>query len=215
MTSLALESLVLGLVFCATPGVIAAEAMRRGLARGFRAALALQFGSLVGDAVWAVSALAGGAVLVRTGGAREVIGLVGGGLLLYLAIAAFRDAASGAVPARTSGAPAASADASSKPGRGDFGLGAALSLGNPFAAAFWLGVGSSVVSARFARPGVLEFAVFLAGVMAGGVVWSFLFAGAVAVGRRYLTRAFFRAADACCGAVLAWFGIDLVRRTLF
>ena len=25
----------------------------------------------------------------------------------------------------------------------------------------------------------------------------------------------FRAADACCGAVLAWFGIDLVRRTLF
>ena len=36
MIALALESAVLGLVFCATPGVISAEALRRGLAGGFR-----------------------------------------------------------------------------------------------------------------------------------------------------------------------------------
>jgi chemosensory pili system protein ChpE len=210
MTALALESLFLGLVFCATPGVVGAEAVRRGLARGFRAALALQLGSVIGDTVWAVSALAGGAALLHSAAARRGMGAVGGGLLLYLAASAFRDAL-----ARTPNAGAAPEAAAASRSRGDFGVGAALSLGNPFAIAFWFGVGTSVVSARFAAPGLVPFAVFLAGVTAGGLAWSFLFAGIVAAGRRYLTPTFFRAADACCGAALAWFGIDLLRRTVF
>ena len=43
----------LGLAFCAPPGAVTAEAVRRGLSRGFRAALLLELGSLVGDAFWA------------------------------------------------------------------------------------------------------------------------------------------------------------------
>jgi threonine/homoserine/homoserine lactone efflux protein len=209
VTALALESLVLGLVFCATPGVVAAEALRRGLARGFRAALALQLGSLVGDTVWAVGALAGGAALLRFTAVRQAIGIIGGGLLLYLAGSALRDAVK--QPRAAGGRP----EPGTGPGdRRDFAVGAALSLGNPFAVAFWLGVGTSIVSARCPTPGILPFAVFLAGVTAGGVAWSFLFAGAVAAGRRRFTPAVFRAADGCCGAALAWLGLDLLRRTL-
>jgi threonine/homoserine/homoserine lactone efflux protein len=171
----------------------------------------VQLGSLVGDTVWAAAALAGGAFLLHSAPVRRVIGLAGGALLLYLAAAAFRDAARHTSVVTRDVSP----EFSSTPRRGDFGVGAALSLGNPFAIAFWLGVGTSVVSTRFATPGVLPFAVFLAGVTAGGLAWSFVFAGMVAVGRRRLTPSAFRLADGCCGAALAWFGVDLLRRTMF
>jgi len=66
MLTLFTSSLLLGIVFCAPPGAIAAEAVRRGFAKGFRPALFVEFGSLVGDATWAIVALVGLAVLVQT-----------------------------------------------------------------------------------------------------------------------------------------------------
>ncbi len=51
----------LGLAFCAPPGAVTAEALRRGLERGFWSVLLLELGSLVGDATWAALALFGAA----------------------------------------------------------------------------------------------------------------------------------------------------------
>jgi chemosensory pili system protein ChpE len=48
--SLLIAAFLLGLVFNAAPGAVFAETVRRGATGGFRAALALQVGSLVGDA---------------------------------------------------------------------------------------------------------------------------------------------------------------------
>jgi chemosensory pili system protein ChpE len=56
MITLFLASFALGLAFCAPPGAITAEALRRGLARGFRPALLVELGSLIGDATWALIA---------------------------------------------------------------------------------------------------------------------------------------------------------------
>jgi len=70
MTTLFLSSLVLGIAFCAPPGIITAEAVRRGLARGFRPALWVELGSLNGDATWAIIALAGAAFVVQNAVAR-------------------------------------------------------------------------------------------------------------------------------------------------
>ena len=55
----------LGLALCAPPGVVFAETVRRGLGRGFRAALGVQMGSLVGDGTWAALALGGAALLAQ------------------------------------------------------------------------------------------------------------------------------------------------------
>ena len=57
--SLFLSSFILAIAFCAPPGVITAETVRRGAARGFLPALFVQFGSLVGDTTWAIIALTG------------------------------------------------------------------------------------------------------------------------------------------------------------
>ena len=54
MLTLLIAAFILGLVFNATPGPVFAETVRQGVRGGFRSALAVQFGSLVGDALWPV-----------------------------------------------------------------------------------------------------------------------------------------------------------------
>ncbi len=92
MLALFFLSLWVGIVFCAPPGAITAEAIRRGVARGFRPALFVELGSLVGDATWAAIALVGLAMLVQNPILRLLLALVGTGLLLYLARGALQDA---------------------------------------------------------------------------------------------------------------------------
>jgi chemosensory pili system protein ChpE len=92
MEALFLTSLWVGIVFCAPPGAITAESLRRGVAQGFLPALFVQFGSLVGDATWATIALVGLAFLVQNPPMRIVLALVGAALLFYLARSALQDA---------------------------------------------------------------------------------------------------------------------------
>ena len=85
MMPLAVSSFILAIAFCAPPGVVTAETVRRGFARGFRPALFVQFGSLVGDTTWAMIALTGLAFLVQNNIARTILSLIGILLMLKLA----------------------------------------------------------------------------------------------------------------------------------
>src|SRR5512140_3011129 len=87
-----ISSFILAIAFCAPPGVITAETIRRGAARGFFPALFVQFGSLVGDTTWAIIALTGLAFLVQNNAARIILSLIGILLMLKLAWDAIRDA---------------------------------------------------------------------------------------------------------------------------
>jgi threonine/homoserine/homoserine lactone efflux protein len=200
---LALASLLLGIAFCAPPGIVTAESVRRGLARGFWATLHVQLGSLVGDATWAVIALAGAAFLVQTPFVRTTLGLLGAAFLLHLAWSGVREGRRGKLP-------------ESRPGRphGDFATGALLSLGNPWAIAFWLGAGASTITARVANPALIHFALFLAAFMAGALAWCFVLAALVAHGRQRLNARFFAAVNVCCALFLGAFGLQLLWNTL-
>ena len=57
MLSLFALAFGLGLVLNAAPGPVFAETVRQGTRGGFRLALAVQLGSLVGDGVWALVGL--------------------------------------------------------------------------------------------------------------------------------------------------------------
>ena len=52
MRELFVTAFLLGLIFNITPGAILVESLRRGIKGGFMPALAIQIGSLVGDALW-------------------------------------------------------------------------------------------------------------------------------------------------------------------
>jgi chemosensory pili system protein ChpE/L-lysine exporter family protein LysE/ArgO len=86
------SAFVMSIAFAAQPGVITFESIRRGLARGWRAALHLEFGSLVGDATWAIIALIGVSFLFQHQLIALGLSLFGCGLLLRLAWDAWKAA---------------------------------------------------------------------------------------------------------------------------
>jgi chemosensory pili system protein ChpE len=180
--TLFISSFLLAIAFCAPPGVITAETVRRGTARGFLPALFVQFGSLVGDTTWAIIALTGLAFVVQNNIAKSILSLVGVLLMLKLAWDAIQDARHGKELDTTL----------SRSNRGDFTNGAFLSLGNPMNIVFWTGLGTTVFASISGRPQPLDFAIFFAGFLGGAVLWCFIMAGLVAWGRKFDTPMFFR-----------------------
>jgi len=197
--SLAISSFILGIVFCAPPGIITAETIRRGFARGFRPALLVQFGSLVGDSTWSLIALTGLAFLVQNRTAQVLLSVVGMGIMIKLAWDALKSA-------RTSDEAPASGPASEY---GDFATGAVLSLSNPFNIVFWTGIGATAFSGIPEGPQLSHFVIFFVAFMTGAFLWCFFMAGLVAWGRRFVTSAFFRWVNLACGLALGFFALQL------
>ena len=92
MNALLISSFVLAISFCAPPGIITAETVRRGSVRGFGPALCVQLGSLVGDTTWAIIALTGLAFLIQNDIAKTILSVIGIVLMSRLAWEAFKDA---------------------------------------------------------------------------------------------------------------------------
>jgi chemosensory pili system protein ChpE len=201
MEQLFLSAIGLGLVFSATPGAVNTESLRRGIARGFWPALLVQLGSLTGDIVWAAIALTGTAFLVQNRSIALLLGIVGACFLLRQALSAFRGAMDLGMPRP--------ADA---PSRGDFVVGTFFSVTNPFAVAFWLGLGAGVTAT--ANTGLPSTIAFFAGFFVGAVLWCVGFAAAVSRGRRYVNARLLRAIDTLCGLALSYFGLRLLWQSL-
>lgn len=201
MAPILLTSVLLGLVFSATPGAVNAESLRRGVLRGFRAALAVQIGSLMGDMIWAGVALTGLAVLVQNRPVALLLGIGGAAFLLRQALSAFVGALRRAAP-----------EAGMTSGRGDLLTGSLFSLTNPFAVAFWLGLGAGMTAT--AHRGLPTTVAVFAGFFAGALLWCLLFSVLVSAGRRYAGGRVLRAIDAISGLALSYFGLRLLWRSL-
>ncbi len=199
--TLFISSFVLAIAFCAPPGVVTAETVRRGAARGFFPALFVQFGSLVGDTTWAMIALTGLAFIIQNNVAKAILSLIGVGLMLKLAWEAFRDARHGKELDLV--------DARRVAHRSDFANGAFLSLGNPLNIVFWTGLGSTVFTSISGRLQPIHFAIFFAGFLGGAVLWCFFMAGLIAWGRKFVTPTFFRWVNVSCAIALCFFALQL------
>lgn len=196
------SALVLSLIFCATPGAVNTEALRRGVAGGFHRALFLELGSCIGDMTWAILALVGLAIVVDNDIARIILGVAGGALLLYLAYKGFADARKGGMP-----------EGEVRAGRSDFATGALISLGNPFQFAFWIGIGGSAIAVIVPDPQLADFVVFYLGYLAGCIIWCFAYSGLIAYGRRFITPRLFQAVNVICALVLTYFALALLWAT--
>jgi chemosensory pili system protein ChpE len=193
-----MTAFAMGLAFCGPPGAVFAMAARRGAARGFSAALMVEFGSLVGDAVWAVVGLSGAGILMQIPVVQGLVGTAGAALLAWLGFLALRDAWQNRQPAA----------APSSVGN-DFVTGAVLSLTNPQAVAYWIAFGASIQVIIGHAAAFSEFAVFFGGFMIACVVYCFAASAIIAGARRLLTDRLYRIVNAVCGAALVGFAIFL------
>jgi chemosensory pili system protein ChpE len=160
----------LGLIFNAAPGPVFAETVRRGVRGGFRPALAVQLGSLAGDAVWAVVGLAGVGLLGQLEPLRVPIGIAGVGYLFWLAWEAWRESTREfAIEIAGDGAYSREALRS----------GVLLSMTNPQNVAYWAAMGSAVGAVGVQEPTAVHYVAFFVGFMFSSIVWAFLFAGLV------------------------------------
>ena len=203
---LVMTGIVFGVTYCAVPGSVNTESLRRGITEGFRPAFLIQTGSLLGDLLWAVLGLTGAALLLRIDALAIALTLVGAAFLFGLARDAFRRAT----------APDPTAGDVSRGGR-PLLIGLMFSLANPAGLAFWTGMGGGLL-ATIDAPGPAQIMVLLTGFMVGAVLWCLSMPAAVAFGRRWVNPRLFRWVDALCGAALTVFGVRLlwngVRRSL-
>jgi len=192
----------LGLLFNAAPGAVFAETIRRSLDGGYRPALAVQFGSLVGDAVWAILGLAGIGILLQSDGLKMPVGLAGAGYLAWLAWDSWRQSVT-APPGTDAGGGSADGGATV----GAMRSGVILSLSNPQNIAYWAALGSAFGALGVTDPGTGDYALFFAGFMTSSVLWCFvcaagvswLFAGRGGVWRVWTYR--------LCALAFAWLAI--------
>ncbi len=164
MLTLFFSAFVLGLIFNAAPGAVFAETVRQGARGGFTSAFAVQFGSLVGDAVWAALGLIGVGLLLQMGALRIPIGLAGVAYLLWLAWDSWRAArvelALGNIIAGQA--------------RRALRAGVTLSLTNPQNVAYWAALGSALGAVGVRDPELAHYAVFFIGFMVSSIVWAFV-----------------------------------------
>jgi chemosensory pili system protein ChpE len=168
MLTLFISAFLLGLVFNAAPGAVFAETVRQGVHGGFRPALAVQIGSLVGDALWALLGLLGIGLLLQLAWLRLPIGLAGAAYLLWLAADSWRAASREFVIG----------DASVQRRRA-LRAGVTLSVTNPQNVAYWAALGSAMGAVGVTRPTGTDYGVFFAGFMVSSVVWAFFCAAVV------------------------------------
>ena len=196
----ALTGALMAISFSAPPGPVALETLRRGLRGGFRPALQVQLGSIIGDVTWCALALLGLAPLVQVAWVRVLLSVAGVAVLVYLGAAGIREALTSR-PAAT--------EAKAAPAHGAFRSGLAISMANPMAVGYWLSVGGALVAAGVAGATAGQTASFISGFIGGTLAWAFVMALAVRWGRVLMTPRVFRWVNLGCSAALLVFGVAL------
>jgi chemosensory pili system protein ChpE len=205
MIPLFVTAFLLGLVFNAAPGAVFAETVRQGLRGGYRPALAVQLGSLVGDATWAVLGLLGIGLALQWEALRWPVGLAGAAYLAWLSW----DSWQAARTVHEVGGPLATGPA----GRAQRPVlsGVLLSLTNPQNLAYWAAMGSALGAVGIARPTPTDYGVFFAGFMAASVVWAFVCAALVDRLFRSAGAAWARFTYRLCAAALLSLALGTLR----
>ncbi len=206
MLMLFASAFVLGLVFNAAPGAVFAETVRQGVRGGYRPALAVQLGSLVGDASWALLGLAGIGLVMQIDALRWPIGLAGAAYLLWLSWDSWQ-------AARTEHRLDASNTAAATQKQA-LRRGMALSLTNPQNLAYWAAMGSALGAVGVAQPGASDYGVFFAGFMTSSLLWCFVCAALVDRLFRRAAAHWSRFTYRCCAALLLALALGTLRDLL-
>jgi threonine/homoserine/homoserine lactone efflux protein len=200
--ALFVSAFTLSLAYCAPPGPVTTEALRRGL-RGYPAVLLFELGALVGGAAWAALGLAGAGALSAMLLPRMLLAITGALLMLRLAVRALTETRRGRLP-----------DVVGCASSGDFGSGVVIALANPFAVVFWLGAAGGLNPTRVGQLGSVELAVVVSGFVLGNLAYRVGLAALISWGRRFLSATTFRYLNLISAVLLVFFSLQLVMSTL-
>ncbi|MBM3117190.1 LysE family translocator [Jeongeupia naejangsanensis] len=157
---------LLSLSLCLDIGIVNVAMIDSSLKHGRRSGLLVGLGSCFGDLVYAVLSLVGMSILLQFKAVQWITWLVGGTLLLWLAVKMAREAW------RSAKQPSQSTDAASRPHpRQLFNRGLMLALASPSSILWFAAVGGALI-ANATDGSAGSAARFLCGFFAGGLAWS-------------------------------------------
>ena len=185
-------AVLFGLAFVVSPGAVFSETLRRGLSGGYRPALLVQLGSLIGDALWALIGLSGLVLLLGQDSVRVPLTLASAAYLAWLGMQGLRDAWRPPQEELVTDAQARSA----------FVAGALLSLSNPKNIVFWGALGSALAGIVEGTPSREQMLMFFTGFMSASLVWCFVCAALVDWLRRNTSLLWHRLSYAGCAVLL-------------
>ena len=201
--------LALGIAYVAPPGPVNVATLRWGLVGGFRAAVGIQLGAIVGDALYAVLVLAGGGGIFAHPQARTLATAAGTSLLVYLVYlgwsalrSAWRGVHSSEASIHVEGQHHRVASWVT-PWRA-VATGVAIAAVNPLAVVFWLAVAGPLT-----RLDLRDAAAAIGGFIAGALAWAVAFPAAVRWSRSLLQGRLLDYASGLCGAALIACGLAL------
>jgi chemosensory pili system protein ChpE/L-lysine exporter family protein LysE/ArgO len=205
MLMLLMTGFVLGLVFNVTPGPVFAETVRQGVRGGFRSALAVQVGSLLGDVTWAIIGLVGIALILQMESLRGLISMASLAYLLWLARDAWR-ASRGEFAIHTT---AAEIDH-----RQALRAGVLLSLTNAQNVAYWAAMGSALGAIGVKEPTIRDNLLFFAGFMGSCTLWALVVSALLDRIFRRLSARWARLTYRACAIAFLMLALSLVRQFL-
>jgi L-lysine exporter family protein LysE/ArgO len=189
---------LLSLSLCADLGLVNIALVRAGLTHGMGAALAIGFGSCVGDMVYAVSSLSLVTLLLEHRAARLVLWIGGSAVLSWLAIKMVRETWH---PKQTP--MAQDGDAGRIRPTHEFVRGMMLALSSPTAILWFAAVGGSVIAAH--ATGTAALLPFLSGFLAAGMCWTLLIAALAGYAHRRLSTRFVRGLSLVSAILFCYF----------
>jgi threonine/homoserine/homoserine lactone efflux protein len=202
MTLIFFSSLIASLAYCAAPGAINAEGIRRGLHHGFRSSLIFQVGALAGDMLWAIVALSGLAMLRPPVEVQLLLGTSGGLFMVWMAWGILSKACHN----RTS---------STMPNcEADLLCGVVIAFANPFALLFWLSIGGGLLAVDVSVSPLLAAGTIIGTFTLATLLWSLLMATLATYGRRMIQPAAIYWIDTAAGIMMALFGIGMCWQTM-
>ena len=200
--------LALGIAYVAPPGPVNVATLRWGLVGGFRAAVGIQLGAIVGDALYAVLVLAGGGGVFAHPQARTLATVAGTSLLVYLGWSALRSAwrslHSSEASIHVEGRYHCVASRSRATPWRAVAMGVAIATVNPLSVVFWLAVAGPLT-----RLDLRDADAAIGGFITGNLAWAVAFPAAVRWSRSLLQGRLLDYVSGLCGAALIACGLAL------
>jgi threonine/homoserine/homoserine lactone efflux protein len=211
LVCLAAGAFVAGLSGALSPGPLLVTAIREGVRQGARAGPLLTLGHGLLEVGAVVLIYAGLGEKLRAPLPQAVLALVGGGMLLVMAVlmlAGVRRADASALSSAAGSDGSGGAPPAAGVGRTVL-AGTLMSMSNPYWWVWWATIGMGYMASA-AHWGWVGIGVFFLGHILSDLAWYWLVTWAVSRGRRLLTDRSYRALIAVCALLIAGFALWFV-----
>ena len=201
LISLGITSFVIALSGALMPGPLLTVTIAESSRRGFWVGPVMIAGHALLELAMVALLVAGVGPLLTNATVSGVVGIVGAGVLLWMACGLLR-----AVPGLTVESEMRGERATA---RHPLVYGILMSLANPYWTMWWATLGLGLITSSL-KLGLTGLGAFFVGHIAGDLVWYSLIAFSFSHGRRFLNNGIYKAVMSVCGVALVgfalWFG---------